>query len=599
MALGKQFENTYWEDPETGETHTWTREKDPVGELRHTPTHRKGEAADEFLDSNVSGISHQGLLLHPATATGTKDDPLVPLERREASARRAAGLNDLDAYKKKVKSKTGVKISDHMARSDADLITNSIVNSEMPIREMDTVNTQIYLNPRHQGGHAEVYSSTIMVGKRKEWKEFVEPEHTIKVTSPSDTPIHNPKFWDWWDKHIEYESADETFTEDQKNREGVKWGNPATGETITSEEAFNRTQVEDPQSTVMGPRHPQIRKRESDGSISPYAAEEYDFEKHGPLSQIDPEQVEHRGGWIGMTTDIRPLREAGFVPNLFPGKGKASARAHVGETFTIDKDYPSGYNDEPTQARVHTRFVPGDVREEVVPEKRTMKKVPFIEQGTVVHEIGHQQDTTMDDPFSHRYRYKKDRSRHGGESMTYSTADPMEEGFADGYTDRYGSSTGSRSSRGMGNMYEDVLHNPSDPANAMRRGYGVDDSRWKNDTHRALYVASRIAARTGRDGREQYPSRNQVMQDLGHRSRGQIDAGSLGGRDFAEHANRMALGHMLTRTPSLMNHLETQGLGKVGREARNAFIGAYRQKKQEEWENSPDYSVQDRLPGFG
>jgi hypothetical protein len=56
----------------------------------------------------------------------------------------------------------------------------------------------------------------------------------------------------------------------------------------------------------------------------------------------------------------------------------------------------------------------------------------------------------------------------------------------------------------------------------------------------------------------------------------------------------MALGHMVTTTPSLMKHLREQGLYDVGKQARSAYIDARRNRSREQnggW-------TQPQLPGM-
>jgi hypothetical protein len=571
MALGKQFENTYWEDPATGETKSWTREKDPAGVPRVSPTTKTNAPDDE-----LSG--HQGILFHPATATGTKDDPLVPLERRETAASLALGITDIDDYKGRVRRKANVKISDHMARTDAELLRNSLVNSMTPTREIENTRVSAFLNPRRDrgGGFAETYSDTIMIGKEKRNKLEIIPEHTIKVTKPSDTPIHNPKFWDWHDKTTE---AEELTASDimyrMHNKGDIHWNNPETGKSLTPEESLSKTEWEG--TPVYGPQRPGIRLGDN------RYHSDYDLDKHGPLSDIDPERVKIASGHIPQIEGLDKLREEGFVPNIFPGAGKPTAKVHTNPSFTVDRNYANERGDYPI-ARVHTRFVPGEVSEKVVPEEQKWTKVPHISQSTLVHEIGHQQDDSINDAYSHGDRRTKNSDR-------YAFADPLKEGLAGGREDRYATSAHG----GMGDMYEDVLHDPNDPTRAMKKSYGVDHAQWKNKTHKALYVASRVASRTGEDGRDQYPSREKIAESLGMTpDKPYSRVSTYDNHDHSEAVNKMALGHMLTTTPSLMKHLKGQGLHDVGKQARSAYIDARRNRNREQnggW-------TQPQLPGM-
>lgn len=576
MALGKQFEDTYWEDPATGETKSWTREKDPAGVPRVSPTTKTNAPDDE-----LSG--HQGLLFHPSTGTGRKDDPLVPLERRETASSLALGLTDIDEYKGRVRREANVKISDHMARTDADLLRNSLVNSETPTREIENTRVSAYLNPRRNrgGGFAEDYSDKIMIGKEKRGKWETIPEHTVKVTKTSDTPIYNPKFWDWMSRNtnihdsevqseqiINYTMGDDAPHDSYKGV-NVHWQNPETGETVRGKDA-----IEKATSRTYGPR---LRVKPE---WSEFSRVDYDPEEHGPYDPNDP-KFEISGG--KETVNAENLERAGFIPNIFPGEGKPSKKVHVDKRFEIEKRWNDVQYRE-VNAKMHTRFVPGEVSEKVVPEDKKWTKVPHIDQSTLVHEIGHQKDYGMADAYSHRNRRTKNFDR-------YAFADPLEEGLAGGREDRYAT----RDQGGMGDMYEDVLHDPNDPTRAMKKSYGVDHAQWKNKTHKALYVASRVAARTGEDGRDQYPSRKKIAKSLGMTpDKPYREVSSYENQAHSEAVNKMALGHMLTTTPSLMKHLKGQGLHDVGKQARSAYIDARRNRSREQnggWE-------QPTLPGF-
>jgi hypothetical protein len=549
MALGKQFEDTYWEDPESGETKSWTREKDTAGVPHRGPTTKTNAPDDE-----LSG--HQGILFHPATATGTKNDPLVPLERRETAASIALGLTDIDQYKSRVERKANVKISDNMANSDADLLRDSLVNSETPIRDIQNTKVSAYLNPRRDrgGGHAETYSDTIMIGKEKRGKWETIPESKALKTTPSDRPIANPKFWDWYDKNID------------RDQEDASLGLLSHTEGTVKKYGYHTKE---------------------DGTRS--------HGQYGVPSNANVRWQHSRTGEVLENSDavkkaegnVENLRGLGFVPNLFPGKGKSSNKVHAGDTFDFTKGY-SYTKDAPSTSKMHSRFEPESVEEVTIPEKDKWTKTPHIDQGTLVHEIGHQRDESLNDRYSHRNRFTKNYSRYG-------FADPLEEGFADGRRDRYSTTPHG----GMGDMYEDVLHDPNDPTRSMKKGYGVDHAQWKNKTHKALYVASRVAARTGDNGRDQYPSREELADSLDMplntgRSDTRYGVRDHENHEHAEAVNKMALGHMLTTTPSLMKHLKGQGLHDVGKQARSAYIDARRNRSREQnggW-------TQPQLPGM-
>lgn len=582
MALGKQFENTYWENPETGEAHTWTREDDSAGIRRAAPTYKRGESAERVLSGQDSDISHQGLLFHPATATGTKDDPLVEPEKRREEATRMLGLEGgVDAYKKRLRSETGRKASDRMAANEIDILTNTAVDSSIPTRRMGGIQTSAYLHPRGKEGFAEEYTDTIMIGKHSGSERITVPASTKRVvnTTPSDTPVFNSNFWNWMGRNTN--RGDSDVQDDQLLRRmsdpnsGISWHNPETGKVVSGEDA-----MEEATRRTYGPI---LEVKSEHGWFT-----RYDPERHGPVDTSDTENVRFESGreYVGPVQ----LEDKGFVPNIFPGEAKSSKKYHADNEFELEKRY--NYNtDKASVTQMHTRHEPLSATTETVtvPEYTKVVSKDYILPPTLIHEIGHQDDDVMSDSFSHRHREVDTsnwtRHQHWTRNpRSYSSADPMEEGYADGFEDRYGSKA---------TQYEDVLTDPTHPNYDIKSGYGVDSKKWKNNTHRALYVASRVAARSGDGGREQYPSRSEIMESLGHKLPHHTEIGEFENRELGETANAMTLGHMLTTTPSLMNHLKGQGLDSVGRKARSAYIDAKRDHTRRQnggW-------VQDSLPG--
>ena len=363
MALGKQFENTYWNNPETGKNQSWEREVED-GVPAAAPTFRK-DGFGNFGDA-VKAPS-QGMLFHPLTGTGRKEDPLVPLSEREDAVRTALNLNDPKEYRTHASYNLKKRISSATAASDSKVLTRGLVDSGMSIDEIKKSNVKPFLD-KSLGGYSEPLTSTIMVGKRGE-----------------------------------------------------------------------------------------------------------------------------------------------------QGFGK--------------------------------------------------KKDSTISKSTLVHEMGHQKDTNLRDTFGHRYRRNEDDS-------IYADADPLEEGFADGYNDKH---------EYLANAYEDQLDRPGYAVDSTN-GYGVENHNWRSATYKALYVASRINARTGSGDDSQYKRRADVMSEIGRGTAKQETEGMTAGPDkvnkmneISEIANTMSLGQMINAKPNLMKHLDFQNLGDVGRKARSSFVDAHRE----------------------
>jgi hypothetical protein len=512
-------------------------------------------------DEGLSEAPHQGMLFDPYTATGLKQDPLVPIERRQAAASAALGLDDVTEYRKRVLNSIGTRTGVPQANKDIELLKNSLVDSTLPTHKMEGIRTEAYLNPkRPEGGFAEQYSKKIMVGRDVNDEWVTQPARRGYKTTPSKNPIFNPKFWNWMDNNTNMDDSEMPSEQLLDLTRGggnvfskdigvdVHWHNPETGETVQGEDAIEKATN----------RHygPSLKVKPRPDS---YWTNDYDPEKHGPYDPSD-EKFVIKGG--SSNESAENLRDAGFIPNLFPGESKSSKKVHADRDFPFEKRY-NYYTSREINAKMHTRFVPETVEEVEIGEKRVKKKVSSIRQSTVIHEIGHKVDSSdLQSSFSHRERQIPAKYIN----KSYSSADPLEEGYADAYTDRY-----STSGRGVntGEMFEDVLHDPTDPTGSLTRsGYSIKSKKWKNDTHRALYTAARVAGRTGKGDRAEYADRAEVMRSVGlpHKLDDKTD------NRTAELANTMALGHMLTRSPHIMKHLEHQGFGDVGRNARKSYI---------------------------
>jgi hypothetical protein len=185
MTLGNQFNKTYWENPDTGKTHAFA----PVG-MSKTPedarrTNENAQIGYSVDPSNESIENYQGLLLNPYEGTGLPADPLVSKKDRRATVNKVLGLGDVESkdpvqsgrdnqtyidrqnndfknYKstglfrkvlnvvnKNVNSTIGFK----KAEGERRLLSNSLVNSSMPMQEIQKLENTVQMpTMRTRGG---------------------------------------------------------------------------------------------------------------------------------------------------------------------------------------------------------------------------------------------------------------------------------------------------------------------------------------------------------------------------------------------------------------------------------------------------------------
>jgi hypothetical protein len=162
MALGKQFENTYWYTND-GDVRTSLVSDDGQSAVMSKPM-PEGEL-DTHLDTERGASAHvgnvQGMLFNPYQGTGLHQDVLTSKESRAGAARRAMRMDDasggLEAYKKGVQAHHGAKVSDETALQHQDLAVDALVGTHMPIWEMNKIadqgNARVAVSPSEGRDH--------------------------------------------------------------------------------------------------------------------------------------------------------------------------------------------------------------------------------------------------------------------------------------------------------------------------------------------------------------------------------------------------------------------------------------------------------------
>jgi hypothetical protein len=192
MALGNQFNKTYWENPNSGNIHAF----EPIG-MSKTPeddfpgrTTENAQIKHTRNPSNESIENYQGLLFNPYEGTGLPADPLVSPADRRATVNKVLRLGDvgskdpvksggdnqmyidrqnrdftnykstglfrkvLNVINKNVNSTIGFK----KAEGDRKLLSNLIVNSNMPMQEIQKLENTVQMPTMRTRG--AVYSES-------------------------------------------------------------------------------------------------------------------------------------------------------------------------------------------------------------------------------------------------------------------------------------------------------------------------------------------------------------------------------------------------------------------------------------------------------
>ena len=206
------------------------------------------------------------------------------------------------------------------------------------------------------------------------------------------------------------------------------------------------------------------------------------------------------------------------------------------------------------------------VTEEItVPARMSRKyKNPYVEQTSVVHELGHHLDKDKGDRFSQRYQGV--------------APDPVEEGVADGLADGY-----ARNKTYSARMFTEGQAGQFQHRSGYTPGYGG----WTNATDRALYSAMRahVSANPDPEVFNQTPSRYDLVRSLGLKH---LYGGDKQDRNIA---NQMLLGHLYDSHAHVRATLDDLGYSEVGAEAH----GIYKQQRDK---NKPKPFEQPELPGL-
>lgn len=558
MALGPQFENTYWHD-DKGETQASIL--NPTG-ATNTDRFKIKRFEGIAARAHANSTNAQGMLFSPETGTGMRNDPLVPHETRIAAIQKGLGMDDPVKYADragKVKKVSGGRttVGPRQAQTAINAYTTAVDNSTMPthIIEKHMAQKPVLAIANEDMSRGHITEGGIIRLPLQQTHRFEKvPERTVtKVSGGVITgPINNPKLGVHADK-IDWDSHEGA-------RADVLEHAVITGPKGTQ---FMSTDSYDIPKIINNPEYKQPWEKDHNPEIprvidNPAAGRKFNFKVAPQAQKMINEHPEHN------RFDFRDLPE-GYSMNVFPGKGNIKDPNVKTEDFQVwNGTHPTNYSDR--HVTFHTRNTLSDpVKEQVtVPAHDVLKRgAPKVSESTTVHELGHHFDKNLGDSWNQRYTIRR--------------ADPVEEGVADGVADAY-----SRHKDFSARMFTEGETGPTH----KHHGYTTEFSGFSNRSDKALYSAMRAHASATPDPEvfNQTPSRADLVDQRGPKRADPRD------REHRKVANQLLLGHLYDSHEHVRKTLAGLGYEKEGRAARQMY--------QDRDPNKPVQTHQPQLPGF-
>jgi hypothetical protein len=489
MPLGKQFRNTYHIDEQGQQQFHTDAATTPAAkaDLKQglLMPYDKHVAAPRTSSTPEAGVAYQGMLYSPHTATGHKDDPLIPHEVRKAVFHKALHTDDLEAYTKTATTELGKSYtpSPKQARAGAELINQTAFESGIPTHTAEKIDAKAVLYPkqkRSNGGHFNPINRSIVLHKETPVSYTRTPDTEVRA-STKGAPIPNPKYSSMIKSH--------DFDDDWYGRADL---------------AHHGTFFDDKGTEI--PKHK-------------LAIEDYDIHQGNPL---DPKNLPE-----------------GHSANVYPGKGQNTDK-YIATPFQVERgtDRRSRYGGEYINRWYHTRHerIPTEGTEKIRGKVVRKLGTPSISSDALVHEIGHSEDP------------------HVRDRLSYQNPDPVKEGTADGYSDRF--------DRHKDNYEEAVAPSPRRAKEIQKKGYGVDE--FSSKLHKALYAAVRQHVSMGDTHAQDIMSRSQAFEKAGNtlpRFNGAASA------EQKSNGSKLLLGHLYSTHAHVRDILGHLNLSDVGESA--------------------------------
>jgi hypothetical protein len=203
MPLGRQFSNTFHEG-EGGKTSFYTNpESDPTS-IKSNPEKPVSMLSSKHSRPNITeeprpGVSYQGMFFEPHTATGSRQDPLIPKAARVDAFKTALNLHDVEKYQSRAGAELGRSYRPNAtaAQKSMDLIaTTAAEHTNIPTHLAKDINTNAVLYPGEKasrGGHYSPERGNIVVHEKKRYETIREPDIEIPK-GEKGAPIPNKNF---------------------------------------------------------------------------------------------------------------------------------------------------------------------------------------------------------------------------------------------------------------------------------------------------------------------------------------------------------------------------------------------------------------------
>ena len=535
MALGPQFENTYWNNEDGSVTSSILN---PKNEQTGIEKYRIKQTSGNFP---LGGM--QGMLFSPETGTGTRKDPLVPHSERIAAIQKGLGMADPVEYAKRAGAKmsgrgnspTAPPIGKRAANAAINAYTTALDSSSMPtniiINHIANDPVLAVANPNMTRGHISKRGGVIRLPLGKRYNQQITPEHTVTRNVPTGdttlTPIFNPNLRkqtnsiNWNSEDGAMESVNEVAT--ITSPDGAPFMK-ARGRSIPK--MINHPDAKWGDKPPL-PKIPNPEYKEFKFKISPKAQAVMD-EQNKLMKNLD----------------FRELPE-GYSMNVYPGKGSTKNPNIKTEDFAV-------YTDR----TFHTRHAVGgefDTVTETIPEKTVYTKTPAVSTSTTVHELGHHMDQRhLGGAFDQR-------------SIPPHRSDMATEGVADGVMDAYS---------GLDHLSRRIFEQ-GDTGDYFTRGdgYGTGYSGFSNIADKALYAAIRahVAANPNPTDFNDLPSREALYKKHFPESAKKGLGHVAMEKSNRNNASKLLLGHMYDQHEHVRNTLKGLGMEDVGKEAHALY----------------------------
>jgi hypothetical protein len=561
MALGRQFENTYWHDDQ-GETHASLLNPHGFAEGKHK--YEIEQTSGIAARAQARTVNAQGMLFSPETGTGRRNDPLIPHEKRIEAIQKGLGMSDLETYRKnagvaRTRNLTGKPLSKKTAEDSRNAYTHAVDTSQMSTHMINSefANKQPALavaveDVRHAGHIDNTFPGASLEGVTSGRIDVIrqplnyektyskEPDTTRTVITGGDkTPINNPKF-------IQQLSKD--LGDEQSHRMGLPINDALrAGAVVTTPEGRQWTQKDKP-GTRSYSRYNTVGEIEKKIPKAPNMI--------GGNKQVNAQNIK-----------AEDFVEKGYQINAFSGTGSDIKKKNPNvavEPYAGVYGYGANRWSEKTW---HTRseVTGGTPVEKTVRGKTIVTKTnPSVSRSTIIHEMGHKMDN------KHRF----DIYDKGG-------ADPVSEGIADAHRDLWGSADDN-------NKYSQRMFETGDVGDLhASSGYTTGHRRWTTNTERAVYSAVRAHASAVADPKvfRETPTRKQLV--MRHSTADET-------RPTRDLANKLMLGHLYDAHEHVRNAIDSnpnKSLRTAGREARQFYQDRVNAK-------TASKSEQLQLPGF-